>query len=171
MSLLNSYICPKCGNHFPFFLKPSITVMRGLFSAPYLKCQQCGQLSQSKIDFKSALISWPIVVLYMGFMYYAARTDFFRVIYRNAWWLYFWIVFTFFLIPLFLGIRRGFKLVKVKDDKQINKKTLYKWLLIIGATLFLGLFGYYTKNWLNVIIGIVVGTVVYAVFYHFRQKK
>ncbi len=171
MSLINSYICPKCGNEFSLFLKPSIIVRRDFFSAGYLKCQHCGQLSRAKIDFKSALISWPMVALYMGLIYYAARTDFLRIIYRNAWWLYFWIVFTIFLIPLFLGIRRGFKLVKVEDDKQVKRTSLRKWLLIIGVTLFLGLFGYYTKNWLNVIIGIVVGTVVYAVFYHFRQKK
>jgi len=171
MSLLNSYICPTCGNYFPLFLKPSITVRRGLFSTPYLKCQQCGQLSRPTIDFKSALISWPVVVLYMGLVYYAVRTDFFQDIYRNALWLYLCLVFIFFLMPLFLGIRRGLKLVKVQDDKEIKKTRLRKWLLIIGIALFLGLFGYYTNSWSNVIIGIVVAVIVYLVFNRFRQEK
>ncbi len=76
-----------------------------------------------------------------------------------------------FLIPLFLGIRRGLKLVEVQDDKEIKKISLRKWLIIIGIALFLGLFGYYTNSWSNVIIGIVVAIIVYLVFNRFRQEK
>jgi hypothetical protein len=171
MSLLNSYICPRCGNHFPLFLKPSITVRRGFFSAPHLKCQNCRQLCRAKIHFKSALIVWPITAAYMGLMFYSVRTDFVRNLYKNAWGLYFFLSFLFILMPLFLGIRRGFKLVKVQDDKKSHETRLHKSMPVIASVLFLGLFGYYTNDWSNVVIGIVVAIIAYSFYNYFRRKK
>jgi hypothetical protein len=170
MSLLNSYICPKCGNQFPLFLSPSTTIRKGLFSAPDLKCQRCGQISHAKVDFKSAVICWPLVGLYMVIMHYALRSEFFRNINKNAWWLYVVLVFVLYLLPLLTVIRRGFKLVVIQDNSQIKKTSPLRWLPLLGIILFLSVFGYYTHNWSNVIIGTMVGIIVYSVYYHFRRE-
>ncbi len=99
------------------------------------------------------------------------RTDVFRELYRAAWWLYLLFIFVFLLAPLFLGIRRGLKLIKAENDRKAENSRLWKSLPIIGAALFLILFGYYSKDWSNVIIGVLVGVAVYLVYNHFRQKK
>jgi len=170
MSLINSYICPECGNHFPLFLKPSIIVRRGFFSRPDLKCQNCGQICRPRTDVSSALIAWPITAVYIGLLFYALRTGVFKELYRAVWWLYVLFIILFLLAPLFLSIRRGFKLIKAQNDRKAEKSRLRKSLPIIGTALFLALFGYYSKDWSNVIIGVVVGVAVYFVYNQFRQK-
>ena len=73
-------------------------------------------------------------------------------------------------IPLFAGLRRGFTLVKVEAGrKAISAKK--KWLMVICLVVFLILLGAYTRNWSNVIIGLIVGFSVYGIFYYFSKKN
>ncbi len=170
MSVVNSFFCPSCGNQFPLWLKPSLQVRRGFFSKPDLKCQQCGQICRSRIDITSALIAWPVTVLYVGSMLYAVRTEFFRE-FRRELFLYIPFVWLFILAPLFVGLKRGFKIIKVQDANASKKSTILKGLIIGITAVFLILFGYYSKDWSNIIIGVVVGIVVYLFYNHFRQKE
>jgi hypothetical protein len=140
------------------------------FAKPDLKCPHCGQISRSRIDITSALIAWPITVLYVGSMLYAVRTEFFRE-FRRELFLYIPFVWLFILAPLFVGLRRGFKIIKVPTEKQSEKINLKKGLYIVATALFIGLFGYYSKDWFNVFIGLVIGIIVYAVYNHFRHEK
>jgi hypothetical protein len=104
-------------------------------------------------------------------MLYAVRSEFFRDIYRRALWLYIPFVWFFILAPLFVGLRRGFKLIKAPSEKQSEKINLKKTLYIVATAACIGLFGYLSKDWFNVFIGLVIGIIVYAVYNHFRQEK
>lgn len=171
MSVVNSFSCPSCGNQFPLWLKPSLQVRRGFFSKPDLKCQQCGHICRSKIDVSSALIAWPITALYTSAMFYTLQTEFFREFRKDFLLLYILFVWLFILAPFFLGLRRGFKLIKVQNESISNKSTIIKNLTAVITAVFLILFGYYSKDWSNVIIGVVVGIVVYLFINHFRLRN
>ena len=58
---MNSYSCPKCSAQFPLFIRPSMTIRRGLL-VPYLKCANCGQISRGKINYFSAIWIWPLTI-------------------------------------------------------------------------------------------------------------
>jgi cell shape-determining protein MreD len=40
-----------------------------------------------------------------------------------------------------------------------------------GLVLFSLLFGYYTQNWVNVIVGFIIGLLVWAFFYSFGKRN
>lgn len=171
MSLVNSFFCPSCGKQFPIWVKPSQQVRRGFFSKPDFKCQHCGQTCRSRIDFTSALIAWPITALYTSAMLYAVQTEFFREFRKDFLLLYIPFVWLFILAPFFLGLRRGLKLIKAQNESVSKKSTILKGLTVVITTAVLILFGYYSKDWSNVIIGVVVGIVIYLFYNHFRQKE
>ena len=166
MSLFNSYYCPSCNKPFPLFMRPSFRINRGLL-APYLKCLGCGQISRAKINFISAVWIWPLSLCLFIVIIYILRTHLF---YQLPLLLYTAVV-GISLIPVFIGIRRGFKLVKV-DDRDTKQSRPYKWLIpISGLALFSLAIGYYTRDWLNVVIGITIGLIVWALFYSFAGNQ
>jgi len=165
MSYLNSYICPKCNKPFPIFIRPSIRINRGLL-APYLKCFNCGQVCRQKIDFMKALWIWPLTICFFVTAIYILRT----FLYRAVPILYILVVIVFFY-PVFIGYRRGLTLVRV-DDNDMRQNKSHKWFIpASGLILFSLLFGYYTRDWVNVVIGIIIGLIVWAFFYHFSGDK
>lgn len=75
---------------------------------------------------------------------------------------------TFFFF--FVGLRRGMKLVKI-EDSDIKKDNITKWYLPTAViTVFSLLFGYYTHDWPNVLMGIIIGFVVWGFYYCFSRK-
>jgi DNA-directed RNA polymerase subunit RPC12/RpoP len=166
MAFFNSYICPQCKTQFPFFIRPSMRINRGLL-APYLKCPNCGQVCRQKIVVISALWIWPLTLCFYIAVVYTLRTF---LNYKELPILYI-LVAIVSLFPLFIGYRRGFKLIRVEEDGARQSKS-QKWLIpAAGLTLFFLLFGYYTHDWVNVVIGVIINLIVWAVFYHFSGDK
>ena len=163
MSFFNSYICPQCKTQFPFFIRPSMRIRRGLL-VPYYKCQNCAQICRPKINFKSAIWIWPITICYFLAMTYLLRP-------LGSTLLYILIVLLVVLLPFFIGLRRGFILVSV-DHNKIEKNRFLKWILpATFIILFSLLFAYYTHDWINVFIGVIIGLLAWAFFYYFSGKK
>lgn len=164
MSLLNSYICPECSKLFSFFIRPSLVINRGLL-APYLKCPHCGQISRPKIEIFIALWVWPLTLILFVIWIHTLRTFF---DYKLTILYVLWVILS--LIPFIIGLRRGFKLVKVEKENG-RPSSLYKWILpLFGLILFSFFWGYYTHNWHNVFIGNVVGFIVWGFYCHFSNK-
>ena len=125
-----------------------------------LICPECGQICHPKIDAKSALISWSMTILFVGATLYVFRTTaFMKYIYNNALLIYILLVWLFMLMPFFVGFRRGFKLVKAKNERKS-----FRWLSWFFILLFAVVFGVYTQDWTNIIIGFVVFGVVHTIF-------
>ena len=165
MLSLNSYICPKCGNPFPFFIKLSMRIRRGLLQ-PYLKCPNCGQISKQKIDFYSAIWIWPLTVASFAALIYVLR----NFLYRKFPVLYILIVIVLFA-PFFIALRRGSKLHPIEETQALQHGK-HKWIIPISVIVICGfLLGYLTQDWVNVAIGIVIGLIVWALYYYFSAKK
>jgi hypothetical protein len=165
MSFLNSFVCHKCGEPFPFFIRPAIRINRGLL-LPYLKCQNCGQLSQQKIDVLSAAWVWPLSIgLFMAAVY--ALRNFLN---GESHFLYLLIV-VMLLAPLFIGLRKGLKLVPVNNNQK-SQSMLNKWVIpLICITLCALIFGYYTQDLLNVVMGFSIGLIAWLLFYYRSGKR
>jgi hypothetical protein len=79
------------------------------------------------------------------------------------------IIVAFF--PVFIGYRLGLKLVRVETHEARQSKS-HRWVIPAGGLiLFSLLFGYYTRDWVNVVIGIIIGLIVWAFFYRFSGNK
>lgn len=165
MSFLSSYTCPQCNNPFPFFIRPSLRINRGL-RAPYLKCSNCGQVYRQRIDLRRAAWIWPLTIIFFVIVVYIFKI----MLYQKVPILYI-ILVAASLFPVFIGIRKGQKLVKVADY-NIKRNGSIKWFLpLVGIAVFTFLWGYYSHNWLNVVIGITVGLIVWAFFYYSSGNK
>ena len=165
MSFLNSYSCPKCNAQFPFFIRPSIRIRRGLL-APYLKCANCGQISRAKINYFSAIWIWPLTISAFAGIIYLLRS----YLYCELPILYILIVCMLFF-PFFIALRHGFTLIPI-EEKQKEQGIINKWLIPVSViAIFMLLFGYYTQDWLNVFVGIIIGFGVWAIFYYFSANR
>jgi DNA-directed RNA polymerase subunit RPC12/RpoP len=165
MPFLNSYVCPKCGRPFSYFIKPSIRINRGLL-LPDLKCPNCGQISRQKIDVFSAAWVWPLTLGLFTAFTYVLRS----FLYREAPILYILIVIMLFA-PFFIGLRRGLKLVSV-EKIHMRKSRSIKWVIPLGGIILYSLFwGYYTHDWLNVVLGFSTGMIVWAFFYYLSRRR
>jgi len=164
MSIPNSYVCPRCNNCFPIFIRPSLRINRGLL-APYLKCPKCGQVCRQKIDFMRAIWIWPLTICFFIAVISVLRMFLFseaRILYIIG------AVGTLF--PVFIGYRMGQKLVGV-EKPNVKQSTSHKWFIPVGGLiLFSLLFGYYTQDWGNAMIGIIIGLIVWASFYWLTRK-
>jgi hypothetical protein len=165
MRIFNSFVCPQCNNCFPIFIRPSLRINRGLLT-PYLKCPECGQVCRQKINFRRALWIWPLTICFFVAVVYLLR----MFLYSEARILYIIAVIVAFF-PVFIGYRLGLKLVRV-EKPDVRQRKSYKWFIPAGGlVLFSLLFGYYTRDWINVAIGIIVGLIVWAFFYRFFGNK
>jgi membrane protease YdiL (CAAX protease family) len=73
--------------------------------------------------------------------------------------------------PVFIGYRLGLKLVRV-EKPDVRQTKSHKWFIPAGGLiLFSLLFGYYTRDWINVVIGIIIGLIVWAFFYRFSRNE
>ena len=173
MSILNTFICPHCGNQFPIFIKPSMTTRRGFFSKPDIQCQKCGQLCRAKIDFKRSLIVWPLTAVYLVIMYFLLEASQLpcKLNKEGLWLLSIIVVFSVFLIPILVGIRSGFILIKAQDDMPTRHQRLRELMQILFVGVFCIGFGYYTGDWMEIIIGLVVGIIISLIFYILRKKE
>jgi len=168
MPIFNSLVCPQCNYHLPFFIKPSLRISRGLL-APYLKCPQCGQICRQKIYLLRAIWVWPLTVCFLLAEVYDLRV-FLIFLYHGALILYI-MAAVMALFPLFIGLRLGKHLVKV-ETHALTRSRFRKWFMpTAGLILFSLLFAYYTRDWVNVMIGIIIGLVVWAFFYSFGKRK
>ena len=166
MPFINSFVCPKCSQPFPLFMKSSIRINRGLLLAD-LKCLNCGQVSRQKIDALSAAWAWPLTIGVFTAVIYQIRRSF---LYRESPLLYFLIVFMM-LAFFFIGLRRGLKLVPAEKNK-ISQSIFRKWVIpSIVITLYSLAFGYYTHDWLNVVMGISIGLIVWISFYYLAIRS
>jgi hypothetical protein len=164
MSFFNSYICPRCNAQFPAFIRPSIRINRGLL-APFLTCPHCGQVCRQGIDPLRAIWLWPLTLCFFISAIYV-----FQGLYREATVLYITLIIAS-LFPVIIGIRRGMKLIKV-EDCTIKRSRSMKWFLpLVVIAMFSLLWRYYFDDCLNIIIGILVGLIVWAFFYYFSKKK
>jgi len=166
MSFINSFICPKCNEPFPLFIKPSIRIYKGPF-VHYLKCQNCGQISQKKIDVLSAAWIWPLTIGLFISVIYELRS----FLYLESPFLYFLIV-GIPLVLFFIGIRRGLKLVPV-EKKRISQSLLNKWVIpsVVITLCSLILLVYYTHDWINVVLGISIGLIVWIFIYYLSRRR
>jgi len=161
MPFINSFVCPKCAQPFPFFaFNPSIRINRGLL-APNLKCPNCGQISRPKIDVLSAAWVWPLTLGLITSIIYVIRT----FLYRESQILNFLLVLMS-LALFFIGLRRGFKLVPVEEN-HMSQSILSKWVIpLVVITLSALLLVYDTRDWLNVVLGMSIGLIVFIIFYY-----
>ena len=167
MFLLNSYICPNCNKQFPLFIRPYIRINRGLLT-PHLKCPYCSQICRPKIDVSSAIWIWPLTIILFAIWIYTLRT-----IFDYKLTISYILLDVVSLVLFNIGLRRGFKLVKV-DKQNGSQRKSYKWILPAGGLILFSLFwGYYTHNWHNILIGNAVGLIVWGFYYRFsnRSKK
>ncbi len=173
MSVLNSFICPNCGNQFPLFIKPSMTNRRGFFSKPDIQCQKCGQLCRAKIDFTRSLFAWPLTAVYAVLIIFLLQTSELPCkLYKEGYWLITFIVLAFiYIIPIIIGIGEGFKLIRAQDDVATGHPKLLVLIQILFVGLFCIGFGYYTGNWMNIMIGLVVWIIIHSLFYIRRRSS
>jgi hypothetical protein len=114
MSLLNSYVCPKCGKSFPIFIALSQRIRRGPVLS-WVKCSQCGATCQPQVSWKDAYWAWPLTIVLGVFLIHLFRTapsletirHFHRGLYSTLFGVMGGTVFP-------LGIRRGFRLVTLQ---------------------------------------------------------
>jgi len=167
MASFNSFRCPKCERLFPLVISPSMRINRGLLT-PFLKCRNCGQISRQKIDFPRAVWIWPITVGVFGLLIYAPR----YLTYTGSPVdkLFQFIAFLS-LFPFFLSLRSGMKLVVVEDIHAKQNKSTNWFMPLIFILLFSMLFGYYTHDWSNVVIGLIVGILVWAVYFYLSRRN
>jgi hypothetical protein len=66
-----------------------------------------------------------------------------------------------YMFPFFLGLRSGMKLAEVDDASTMKQNKNSKWIIpLFLIILFDLIFGFYTHDWLNVVIGFIVGLIV-----------
>ncbi len=163
MHFMNSYKCPQCKVPFPLIIRPSMRMNRGLL-APYLKCPNCGQVCQQRIDPLVAIWIWPITIgLFVSVVYLLQR-----VLYIRATLFYIFLVIVF-LFPLMLGIRSGLKLEKIENYNiklNINRAVI---LPLIGMAVFAFSYYYCSRDWLNIVLGIIIGFAVWGIYYYFSN--
>lgn len=165
MPSLNSYICPTCSNPFPFFISPSMRIRRGLLS-PGLKCSQCGSISRPTINVSCAIWIWPLAAALLVGSIHVLR----KFIYHKAPAIYLLLVILL-LGPFFIVLRKGWILVNI-DEVQAQQSAVHKWIIpTCGLLITSFLLGYYTHDWLNVAIGLTVGLIVWALFYHSSKMR
>ena len=168
MASLNSYYCPKCGTAFPLFIRSSMRINRGLL-APFLKCPNCGQISRTKFDFIRAVWIWPINIGLFALLIYAPRyitysgsgTD---NLFRLMAFLY--------MFPFFLGLRSGMKLVEVDAASTLKQNKYRKWIVPLFLIILIDMiYGFYTHDWLNVVIGFIVGLIAWGFYYRLSRRN
>jgi hypothetical protein len=138
-------------------------IRRG-FLSPYLKCANCGQISRQKINISSAIWIWPLAI----FSWYWLTDILKKSLYCEYQLLYLIIIPLF--VPLFIAIKRGCKLVPIQE-KQVQKSRANKWIFpIIVILISAFLLGYYTRDWLNILLGLSIGLIVWACYYYFSTK-
>jgi len=70
------------------------------------------------------------------------------------------------LALFFIGLRRGFKLVPVEEN-HMSQSILSKWVIpLVVITLSALLLVYDTRDWLNVVLGMSIGLIVFIIFYY-----
>jgi len=164
MSLINSFVCPRCGKPFPFIIKPTIRINRGLLP-PYFKCISCSQISRQKVDVVTAMWVWPLTIgFFVGVIYILKN-----IIFRESPILYILIV-VISLALFFIGFRKGLKLVSVgKKHSQPNAASI--WVIpafgIVSCLLF---WGYYSGDWFHVAPGIGISLIIWMFIYYHSRK-
>ncbi len=160
MSIYNSYVCPRCRRDYPIFIPPSLRINRGLLT-PFLRCPHCGQVSRQQIDIKRAVWLWPLIICFFVAVVYCLR----MFLPRDARLLSLLVVVVS-LLPVFIGYRFGLRLVSV-DKSEARRSRARHWLAPTGGIVLCSLsFGYLTGDWANVVVGVFLGLVVWAFFYH-----
>ena len=165
MTSLNSFYCPKCSYPFPFFVSPSMRIRRGL-SSPDLKCPKCGNISRQKINVSCAIWIWPLAAAFLIGSIQVLRKFIDPIAPAIS------ILLTILLfVPFFIALRKGKILVNI-DEIPVQQSGTHKWIMpMCGILISAFLFGYYTRNWLNVAIGLTVGLIVWALFYHSSKRR
>jgi hypothetical protein len=162
--LINSYICPRCGKPFPFIIKPTYRINKGLL-LPHLKCFYCGHISQQKVDVLNAIWVWPLTLGLFAGVIYALQ----NITFRESPILYILIV-GISLSLFFIGFRKGLKLVSV-GKKHAQPKAASIWFMpAFGIASCLLFWGYYTQDWFHVALGIGIGLLI-GIFVYYRAKK
>lgn len=136
-------------------------IRRGLLS-PDLKCPKCGNVSRQTIDVSRAAWIWPLAAgLFAGFIYVLRR-----FIYHESPGIFVLLVISLFG-PFFIALRMGRKLVNI-DGILVQQSEAHKWIIPMCAMLItVFLLAYYTHDWLNVVIGLIV----WACYYYFSKKR
>lgn len=138
---------------------------RGML-APYLKCPDCGQISRQEILFKRAIWIWPLTI---G-LFLLALALLRRYLYAEAQVLYVAIGIAM-LVPVVVGYRLGMRLVAVELQEDRRGGAARWFVPILALIVFSVLFGYYTRDWTNVVVGAVVGSVTLAIFYYLGRRN
>ena len=171
MSIFNSHICSQCNNRFPFFIRPSLMINRGLL-APYLKCPECGQVCRQKIDFIRAIWIWPLTIcFFIAVIYFLDAFLYNEVLLYSVTVVLYIVTVVVALFFVFVGFRMGLKLIRVENPNTRQNK-FHKWFIPAGCfILFSLLFGYYTHDWFGVAIGIIIAFIVCVYLYCFSGKE
>ncbi len=165
MPSLNSYFCPKCSNPFPFFVSPSMRIRRGLLS-PDLKCPKCGNVCRQKINVYCVIWLWPLAAAYLVGSSYVLRKFIDPIAPAISI-----LLFILLLVPFFVVLRKGSILVNI-DEIMVQQSGARKWLMPMCCILIIALLlGYCTHNWLNAVIGLTVGLIVWSLFYYSSRKR
>jgi hypothetical protein len=112
-----------------------------------------------------AIWIWPLAISVSFGSIYVLR----NIFYHEYCIIY--IPFAAILIPLFfIAIRRGFKLVPI-ETIQSHPGIVSKWVIPMGNAIICSLLiGYYTQDWINILIGFCIGLIVWGFFYYFSEK-
>ncbi len=172
MSLLNSYVCPSCGEEFPFFISPSRKVRRGLLSQPDVECSHCGHVSRPKISWKNAVWSWPLAAAILMLAVWLFRNvPVLHSLYHSDPLIYGLLAGAICGAIIGIGGRRGYVLVKLEETQQApSHHRIWKIVAAVCAFAFLIVLGFITHRWRTIIVGAIIGVAVWALFYFSAQK-
>lgn len=166
------FVCPKCGEKFPFWPWSCNYICNGLLSTPWLKCSRCGTMSRQTANWPHVLWAWPIAFLAVTSIIVSFhKTEDLVMLHRHHPGVY------GVLGGLCMGLgmlvcRFGLKLAPVFGEPEARSisgsKTWLKVLLLAG---FVAAIALITRRWTATLASFVAGLAVIGVFYLFQNKK
>lgn len=164
MRTINSLFCPKCGYEFPYFVRRSHTLRRGLFLPPWIRCPKCETLCLVEISWQNALWAWPATIIVLLILIAGFRSaGFGNGMMGGA------VAGAAFGLTIGLGLRRGMRLVPLSGESLAQAQAGSPWRSFLAVLLFSCLFLIFaiiTKRWAVSLIIFCVGLGV-GVFHHF----
>ena len=172
MKLSLRFVCPKCGEKFPFFLGSSNRVRAGFLSAPWLKCLSCGTMSRQTAAWPHALWAWPLAFFAVISVIALFRTtEGLVVLHRNHPGAYGALAGLSAGLCFFI-IRFGLKLTPVFGESETpSKRGSRAWLKALFIAIVIVAVGLFTHRWLATLISVGICLAISGAFYLSAKKE
>jgi len=166
------FMCPKCGEKFPFLLGPSNRIRNGYGSTPWFKCAHCGLVSRQSVNWPHVLWAWPLAFYAVGSVIMAFQNIDELVTLRHRHPGTYGALGGLCMGACFFIIRFGMKLTPQFGEGNIHPvsgaKTWFKALILVGVVTAVALV---THRWIATLASLAICLAISGLFYLLSRKN